>query len=92
MDNLNTTLPNKLKISEIQHVNLIYHNFQGDHAIELRRRFVDRASIVRIITCAFHETPIIVLPRFNNKILAISTLIEKGIIKKNSKEEYEFII
>lgn len=74
-------------------VHLIVTQKNGMPLLEIRRATSDSETIQRIISCAFHRTPIIVLPTFTNEIKAISSLIDKGIIyKKKEDGQYYFTI
>lgn len=61
--------------------------------IELRKAISNTDMIKTIISCAFHNRPIIVQPHFRDRTRALGTLQEKGIIYRDSeKEEYFFNI
>lgn len=50
--------------------------------LELRKSTSNQEAIRIILSCAFHERPIILQPAFKDKIKAIGSLLEKGIIYK----------
>ena len=56
--------------------------------IELRKAITDSELIKKIINCAFHERPIILMPSFNDKIKSIGSLIEKGILYRKDNQFY----
>ena len=56
--------------------------------IELRKAITDSELIKQIISCAFHERPIIILPVFTDKIRGIVSLIDKGILYRKDNEFY----
>ena len=61
--------------------------------IEIRKRTTNIDIIKTIISCAFHGRPIILMPTFSDKMRALSSLIQKGIIYKDKKSgEYCFTI
>jgi hypothetical protein len=57
-------------------------------AIELRRLTCEKEIVKAIISAAFREVPIIVMPVFNNKVRSIGSLIEKNLIYKEGSEFY----
>jgi len=67
----------------------------GMPLIELRKSITNMDIIRTLVSCAFHEIPIIILPQFTNKIDSLNSLQEKGIIYKdieNGKEVYKFAL
>lgn len=54
--------------------------------IKLIKEINDEELIKTIITCAFHNKPIILQPIFTDRLKAISSLLEKGIIFKNKED------
>jgi len=60
--------------------------------LELRKVSTDTEIIKAIISCAFHGRPIIVQPTFNDKVKAIGSLLEKGIIYKGADGQYYFTL
>lgn len=63
----------------------------GIPAIELRKVLSDKETLKQIISCAFHEKPIIIIPKFSNRLLSLSTLIDKGLIYIDKETgEYKF--
>lgn len=61
--------------------------------IELRRSTNDVDFMKKIISAAFNEVPIIILPRFTNRIQAVNSLIEKGLIYlDHDEDQYKFTI
>lgn len=73
-------------------VSLIITQRDNSPAIELRRATKDLELIKIIISSAFHERPLLIMPCFNNKMHALSTLIDKGILGKNKNDEFIFLI
>ncbi len=56
--------------------------------IELRKTITDSELIKNIISCAFHERPIIILPTFNDKLKSIGSLVDKGILYRKNDQFY----
>ena len=56
--------------------------------IELRKCITNSELIKSVISCAFHERAIVILPSFNDKIKSINNLIEKGILYRKNNEFY----
>ncbi len=63
----------------------------GNPCIELRKVTTDMETIKSIINCAFEEKPMVIFPSFSNKLRAISSLTEKGIIYMK-KDQYYFVL
>ena len=59
--------------------------------LELRKSTGDAQAIRLILSCAFHERPIILQPIFKDKIKAIGSLLDKGVIYKE-RNDYIFNI
>jgi len=60
-------------------------------AIELRRKITDDGTLRNIVWCALHDQPIVIIPKFNDRIKSIASLIEKGIVYYDSEsEQYYF--
>lgn len=72
-------------------VNLIISHRNNKPCLEIRRVTTNLEVIKNIISCAFHDRPIIVYPMFTNRIKAIGMLMEKGILYKEG-DEYFFSI
>lgn len=61
--------------------------------LEIRKVIRDPEIIKEILSAAFHDETITAVPNFTNKVKALATLQEKGIIYYNEKEKkYLFII
>lgn len=72
---------------------LVITSKNGNPALEIRKLTSDPIAIKTIIDCAIIGKPIIVFPTFRDKIRAISTLMERNIIKYNPKSKcYDFLI
>jgi len=54
----------------------------------LRRKITDFEEIKAIVTAAFYEKPIVILPIFSDPLKARPSLIEKGIIYRQGDNYY----
>lgn len=52
----------------------------GLPAVELRKVTTEHDIIKQIISAAYHGTPIILQPRFYNRLQSLNSLVDKGII------------
>lgn len=85
---------------DIFNINLIITHKNGQPCLTIRRETTNTEIIKHIISSAFHNKPIIVLPTFTNLAQSLNTLQQKGIIysqtntdeKGNLKKEYYFNI
>ncbi len=63
--------------------------------LEIRMQVTDLKIIQSLISAAFHNQPLIFAPQFRDRIKAISSLQEKGIIGRfdteNGEKEYRFL-
>lgn len=71
-------------------VSLVISHKQDKPTLELRKSTANIDIIKIILTCAFQNTPLIVQPTFSDKFKAINSLLEKGIIYKDDKENLYF--
>jgi len=72
---------------------LSYQTRKGKKGIELRRITTNKDAVKIIIHRALLDQPITVFPTFNDKLRALATLQEKGVIKFNPKSnKYDFLI
>lgn len=60
--------------------------------LEMRRHILESDAIKTIISCAYYERPIIIQPIFQNKFRALASLIDKGILHRDEKGEYQYNI
>jgi len=59
----------------------------GVYPCIILKRYITSLDLIKsILSCAFHEQEIIVIPRFSNKLKSIGSLIEKGLIYYNEKD------
>lgn len=64
----------------------------GQPAVELRRLTTDTELLKLIIRMAWHEQPIILLPRFNDKMRSLNSLVEKGVLYRGDDGQFYFNI
>ena len=55
--------------------------------IEIRKTITNPEQIRHILSAAFHNQTVIFMPNFTSRIKSISTLLEKGIIYLDKKED-----
>lgn len=60
-------------------------------AIELRRVTTDFQIIKIVISSAFHQRPILILPQFKDKLQSLNSLVDKGILYRD-KEQFFFTL
>lgn len=56
--------------------------------IELRRSVQDPEIIKTLVSCAFHNVPVIVVPRFTNTMQSLNTLVNKGVIYREGENYF----
>ncbi len=61
-------------------VNVIITQKNSQPCVEIRRATNDQEIIKKIVSAAWKEQPIVVVPTFTNKLKSINTLIDKGIV------------
>lgn len=66
-------------------INIIISHNNGNPQIELRRKVSDPELIKQIISNAFYEEITLVLPKFNDRLKSLNTLIDKGYLVKNDE-------
>jgi hypothetical protein len=81
---------NETKIVPLS-VSLVVSTKEGNPCIEIRRVTNDPELIKAIISCAFHDVPLVVQPTFSNHLRSIRSLIDKGVLFIDKKTgEYKF--
>jgi len=55
--------------------------------LELRKIVTDIDVLKYILSCAFHERTLLIMPKFSDKNRGLSSLQEKGIIYLDKKEK-----
>lgn len=69
-------------------INVIVLTKNNAPAIELRMSTNNIDLMKKVISCVFHQQPIIVMPVFNDKLKSIAALLEKGILYIKDGEYY----
>lgn len=60
-------------------------------ALELRRCTTNSEVIKQIVSCALHNQPITLMPKFTDTVGSLNSLVEKGILVYNNfNNEYYF--
>jgi len=86
---MNDTKQSQLPIK----INVLIQEKHGYPAIELRRITIDPLVIKAIISAAYRNTPLVILPVFQDPIKSLGSLLEKGVIYKSPEDgEYYFNI
>lgn len=86
------TFPNE-KTSIPLNISVIVSRKNDKPVLELRRSISDIDLIKIIVSCAFHNQPIIVQPAFSDRMQSLASLIEKGIIYLDKEDNnYKFTI
>lgn len=74
-------------------VNLIVSDKNGSPVIELRKCTNNTEIIKTLVSCAYRNEPVIIYPKFNNKIQSINTLLQKGVIYFcDEEQQYKYLI
>lgn len=68
-------------------ISIIVSEKNDKPVIELRKNTSDPEIMKQIISCAFHNKPIIVQPTFTDRLKAMAALQEKGIIYKSDVDQ-----
>jgi hypothetical protein len=70
-------------------IGVIILNKNDSPTIELRKSTQDKEMIKKLVSCAYHGIPILILPTFKDRLKSFSNLIDKGIIYYDQeKKEY----
>lgn len=81
---------NLIKMTEelLAQISVIVTQKNNSPAVELRMNTTNSDLLKKIVQCAFHSRPIILMPVFNDKVKSIGSLIEKGILYVKKGEYY----
>lgn len=71
-------------------VYLTAQKYQGQASVMLRRSITDMAIIKEILSAAEHETPIVILPTFSNRLHVLSSCAELGILRHDKVQDKWF--
>jgi hypothetical protein len=81
---------NELPLFEI---NIVVSQKNNLPIIELRKNTCNEEIIKKIVFCALNEQPIIIMPKFKDKLKSLGSLIEKGVMSYDTENnEYYFNI
>lgn len=61
-------------------LSIIVTQKNGYPAIELRRVTIEPEIIKAIVSAAYHNRPMIMVPKFTNSLQSLRSLIDKGIL------------
>jgi hypothetical protein len=73
-------------------INVQVSNLNGKPCLELRKRFTDPEQVKSIVSCAWHDQGLMFLPVFNDKVNALGSLIQNGILYKSKDGQYKFTL
>lgn len=79
-------IPN-IQVEPLQIPIIITHKNNKPY-LELRTGTNNVDILKSIVSAAFHERPIIVMPIFTDKLRSLSSMIEKGIIYRENEQYY----
>ncbi len=77
-DKLNN--PQKILNTSLLDISVIVTTKNNKPAIELRRLTQDLDIIKKLVSCAYHNQPIILMPHFTDNTQSVASLVEKGIL------------
>lgn len=69
-------------------ISVVITHRNGNPCVELRASTTNIEVLKQIISCAFHQRPIIVQPKFRDTFRAVASMAEKGIIYKEGDQYY----
>jgi hypothetical protein len=84
----NLSKPNEIMNTSLLDISVIITTKNNKPAIELRRLTQDLETIKKLVSCAYHNQPIILMPRFSDTTQSLSSLVEKGILYYNEGRYY----
>lgn len=67
-------------LETLAQISVIVTHKNNNPAIELRMVTQNLDVLKKVVQCAFHGNPIVLMPVFTDKIKSIGSLIEKGIL------------
>lgn len=73
-------------------VNVQVTNLRGKPCLELRKTFTDINDIKSIVSSAWHDQSIVIMPIFSDKVNALGSLIKNGILYKDKDGQYKFTL
>lgn len=73
-------------------VNLQVTNKRGKPCLVMRKTITDSDVIKNLVTNAWHDQTIVILPIFEDKVNALNSLIKNGILYKDKHDgQYKFV-
>lgn len=73
-------------------VNVQVTNLKGKPCLELRRMITDPTVIKTLVSCAWHDQSLVIMPVFTDKVNALGSLIKNGILYKDKSGQYKFTL
>ena len=71
-------------------------NNNNEPCLELRMQINDINLIKALVSCAYHDMPVIVMPQFRDKLKSLSNLQRIGLVnrrvKQNGETEFYFLV
>lgn len=90
MSNTNLNQPLALKENTFFSVSIVVTQKNSKPAIELRALTTDPNIIKGLVSCAYHDIPVIVMPKFYDLTKSLASLVDKGILYKDG-DQFFFI-
>lgn len=67
-------------------------DINGKPCLILKKSIIEMALIKTIVSASFHNQPLIILPKFTDKMKSINSLIQKGIVYRKPNGELFFTL
>lgn len=71
-------------------VSIVITSKNGNPAIEMRALTTNPDIIKQVISAAYHNQPVVVLPQFTNLVQSLNSCIQKGILVRDDAGQYFF--
>jgi hypothetical protein len=72
-------------------VNVVITEKNNLPAVMLRTTTTERQIIKDIVKAAYHGQPLIIMPKFNDTLKSVNSLVQKGILYKDvESQEFRF--
>ena len=88
MEDQDINTPTKVTNTSLLDISVIVTTKNNRPAIELRRLTQDLETIKKLVSCAYHNQPIILMPRFTDTTQSLASLLEKGILYKEGTQYF----
>lgn len=75
--------PHRMAIEAPLDISVIISVKNNRPCVELRRAVQTPELIKTLISCAVHNVPVVVMPKFTNRMQSLNTLVEKGVIYRD---------